>query len=638
MKKKPNTPLGAAELRRRAEARLRTITPQGAPVAEADTQRLVHELQVHQIELEMQNDELRQSRAEVEAGLARYTDLYDFAPVGYLTLARDGTVRQANLTGARLLGVERGLLVGRRFGLFVGAPYRAGFNSFLESVFAGQAACVCEVALPREGQGPLFVLMTATLSPDDQECGAMVMDITERKQIENAQLFLQQSGWSATGEDFFQSLARYLAETLGLDCVRIECLESGGSSAKTVAAYFNGKFETDTTQDLKDTAGGEVLAKTSCAFSKGVRRLFPRDAVLRKMKAESYVGTTLWGSQGQPLGLIAAIGSQPRENLNLAVATLKVVAIRAAGELERRQAEAETRRLASFPVLNPNPVVEVDLEGQVHFCNPAAERILPDFCRQGLGRQWIADWESVIRHFRETGPKTMEREVPVDDKWYHQTLHFLKDARRVRIYGIDITTRRQNTIALLQSYANIEKRVAERTEELNNSKRLLELEIVNRKMAEKELHNNSIEFQNQALRLEETNVALKVLLKQRETDKIELEEKVLLNVNQLIIPYLEKIKRRKLDAKLKVYVEILESNLTEIVSPLARNLTSAFLQLSHTELEVSRLVQQGKSTKQISETLNVAESTIDFHRNNIRKKLGIKNRKISLQSYLASLK
>jgi PAS domain S-box-containing protein len=184
MKKKPHTPLDAAELRRRAELRLRADKPKGAPVAEADTQRLVHELQVHQIELEMQNDELRQSRFEVEAGLARYTDLYDFAPVGYLTLGRDGVIRQANLTGARLLGVERGRLLGRRFGLFVGAPDRAGFNTFLENVFAGQAACVCEVALPRDGQGTLFVLITATLSPDDQECGAMVMDITERKLAE----------------------------------------------------------------------------------------------------------------------------------------------------------------------------------------------------------------------------------------------------------------------------------------------------------------------------------------------------------------------------------------------------------------------------------------------------------------------
>ena len=154
MKKDRNTSAEAAELRRRAEARLRAAATKGTPArTETDTQRLVHELQVHQIELEMQNEELRQSRAEVEAGLERYTELYDFAPVGYLTLGRDGAIRQVNLTGARLLGVERARLLGRRFGVFVGAPDRSGFQAFLEKVFASQAKEVCEVALLKEGNG-----------------------------------------------------------------------------------------------------------------------------------------------------------------------------------------------------------------------------------------------------------------------------------------------------------------------------------------------------------------------------------------------------------------------------------------------------------------------------------------------------
>ena len=93
MKKDKHTSAEAAELRRRAEARLKALATKSASArTEADTQRLVHELLVHQIELEMQNEELRQSRAEAEAGLERYTELYDFAPVGYLTLGRDGAI------------------------------------------------------------------------------------------------------------------------------------------------------------------------------------------------------------------------------------------------------------------------------------------------------------------------------------------------------------------------------------------------------------------------------------------------------------------------------------------------------------------------------------------------------------------
>jgi PAS domain S-box-containing protein len=147
MKKARNTAAAAAELRRRAQARLRAAAESAPDPTGADARRILHELRVHQIELEMQNEELRQSRTEVEAGLGRYTDLYDFAPVGYLTVGRDGTIRQVNLTGSRLLGVARGQMAGRRFGEFVAEPDRPAFNALLEKAFARRTPEVCEVAL-----------------------------------------------------------------------------------------------------------------------------------------------------------------------------------------------------------------------------------------------------------------------------------------------------------------------------------------------------------------------------------------------------------------------------------------------------------------------------------------------------------
>lgn len=107
----------------------------------------------------------------------------------------------------------------------------------------------------------------------------------------------------------------------------------------------------------------------------------------------------------------------------------------------RKQAEAEAQRLATFPRLNPNPIIEVGLDGYVHFLNPAAERLFPDIHERGLNHPWLAQWESIVRTCRETGLECSAREVTVDGSWYQQTIHFVREYQRIRIYGLDITER-----------------------------------------------------------------------------------------------------------------------------------------------------------------------------------------------------
>ncbi|MFH0994538.1 MAG: PAS domain S-box protein [Pseudomonadota bacterium] len=165
-----------------------------------------------------------------------------------------------------------------------------------------------------------------------------ISDITERKQLEDAQLFLLKCGSRSSDDDFFKSLARYLAQSLGMDYVCIDRLEGEGLSARTVAIYFDGKFEDNVTYALKDTPCGDVVGRTICCFDREVRHLFPLDVVLQEMKAESYVGTTLWSFDGKPIGLIAIISRKPLANSRMAESMLKMTAVRAAGELERQQA------------------------------------------------------------------------------------------------------------------------------------------------------------------------------------------------------------------------------------------------------------------------------------------------------------
>ena len=183
-----NPPADAAGLRSRAEKRLERQRPEGEDLkTKADTARLIHELEVHQIELEMQNEELQQSRAETQALLAQYTDLYDFAPAGYITLDREGQIRQVNLAGARLLGVERSRLVKQRFIQYVAEADRRAFNDFLRRVFAGQTRESCEATLPQNGSNPVVVFIEGMQCSNGQECRMAVQDITARKQAEKAQ-------------------------------------------------------------------------------------------------------------------------------------------------------------------------------------------------------------------------------------------------------------------------------------------------------------------------------------------------------------------------------------------------------------------------------------------------------------------
>ena len=158
--------------------------------------------------------------------------------------------------------------------------------------------------------------------------------------------FLLECGIHRTGRGFFEALASHLADTLNMDYVCIDRLVGDGLSAQTVAVYFDGSFRDNVTYSLKDTPCGDVVGKTICCFPSGVCRLFPRDAALQEIGgAESYLGTTLWSYDGKPIGLIAIIGRRSLTDPGRAEALLNLVALRAAGEMERLAWEETTRRL-----------------------------------------------------------------------------------------------------------------------------------------------------------------------------------------------------------------------------------------------------------------------------------------------------
>ncbi len=202
---------------------------------------------------------------------------------------------------------------------------------------------------------------------------------------------------------------------------------------------------------------------------------------------------------------------------------------------------------------------------------------------------------------------------------------------------VDVTEKNLAQKALRQALEELEDRVAERTRELTEANTNLRREIEERKVAERRLRQKERELQLNALHLEETNTALKVLLNQREKDKNDLEEKVLANVRGLLLPGLERLRGCRLNDRQRIYVDILDTNLQEIISPFMQRLSGHYLNLTPAEIQVAGLVKEGKTSKEIASLINVSERGVEFHRNNIRRKLGLNQSRKNLRTYLLSL-
>jgi len=323
------------------------------------------------------------------------------------------------------------------------------------------------------------------------------------------------------------------------------------------------------------------------------------------------------------------------------------------GRKTKKTAQKLAREYGSI-LDNFNDVIFIiDNEGHFVFVNKASERRTGIPAEKFIGRHFL---QLIDRQYHELAQGLFQKllggekipsvemarqtasgeNITIEVSW--KTIY--EDNVAVAILGVsrDVTDRKRVEEALKRAREELETRVRERTEELLKANELLEKEIKERKATERVLRKSEKALKVKTKNLEEANTALRVLLKRRQEDKTELEEKVLSNVKELVEPYLKKVQRTRLTERQEAYLSILESNLKEVISPFSRSLCAKFMNLTHSEIQIANLVKHGMTTKQISDMMDISTNTVEFHRRNIREKIGLKNTKVNLRSYLLSLR
>jgi PAS domain S-box-containing protein len=288
-------------------------------------------------------------------------------------------------------------------------------------------------------------------------------------------------------------------------------------------------------------------------------------------------------------------------------------------ELKLQKSEQKYRLLVES---TPDWVWICDIEGHHIFSNRAVEQILGYQIEEILGTSAFQlmhpkEQQNVQKWFQNAKEKKMGWKGTVI-RWRHKDKSFrfletiaepILDAKGnlIGFTGIDrdITARKQSEEALKKAHVELKKRT------------------------------NDLDIKRKSL--EELNTAMKVLLEKREADKSKLEEYVLANVKKLIEPYFEKIKKTNLNTQQEALLSIVESNLNEIISPFTQEVTLKYLKLTSTEIQVAKQIRHGRTTNEIAKFMNVSPRTVETHRKNIRKKIGLEGKRANLRSYLLSI-
>jgi len=295
-------------------------------------------------------------------------------------------------------------------------------------------------------------------------------------------------------------------------------------------------------------------------------------------------------------------------------------------------------------------IFQTSVSGRVLNVNPALARLFgyrsPGEMKRNIKaayRQIYADRslrEKILRRVEAEGHAKFEFRFLRKDKskgWGYTSMHAVRNAQGNTAYYegffVDMTAHKELEEQLQKSRDLLEQRVVERTRKIAQLNKELAADIAQRKKIEKELRVREKELKRRAVKLEAFNITLRTLLEQRETDRKEIERRILTNIDELIMPCIERLKGTALTKQAQVHVLHLQENLRTLTSPFLSRIKENG-RLTARELQIADYIKKGRSSKQIGALMRLSPGTVDFHRNRIRRKLNLRGQKVSLQAYL----
>ena len=332
---------------------------------------------------------------------------------------------------------------------------------------------------------------------------------------------------------------------------------------------------------------------------------------------------------------------------------------------ERKQAEEALKKSEAkyrFLTENMNDIVwTADMDFNVTYDSPVVEKILGYTAQERVGQKAIAlltpeSYAQALEVLSEELKRDQDegtdpnRSIKLELEYYHKNgstvwMECIVSAIRdesgnlMGIHGVsrDITDRKITEMELKKHRERLEDLINDRTAELTKAYEQLKQENEARKTSEIALRSREVELEKGRQELQAMNSALRVLVKQREEDKVNMELNIISNIKTSVLPYIEKLELSGLSEGQVRVISMIKSLLGEITSPFIRNLSSEFLGFTPNEIQVASLVKEGKSSKEIAEILNISLNTVHTYRYKIRMKTGLKNNKVNLRSYLQTL-